>query len=280
MRQQHSFVTTSDSVKIHYIDAGDGPVLVFVPGFSQSAAEFGKQIDDLARDHRVIAVDMRGHGESEKPNHGYRVARFAADLRDLLVTLDLRDVTLVGHSLGCTVVWCYWDLFAGERISRLVLIDQGPIAAAALAPDGRAEELGGVFTAEVAAGIVAGFRGPDPKTMWRTVLDMMHTSSLSAEDGAWLASENARFPPEHAATLYLDHLGNDWQDVLPRITVPVLVLGGEDSFFATSVAEWVTTQIPGSHLRIFSTAEKGSHLMFWENPELFNAVVREFVRSS
>ncbi|MCI2422944.1 alpha/beta hydrolase [Saccharopolyspora sp. K220] len=270
-------IATNDGVRIRYTMAGSGAVLVMIPGFSQSAAEFGKQIDELSHDYRVIAMDLRGHGNSDKPSHGYRVSRLAADLRDLLEALDLSEVTLVGHSLGCTVIWSYWDLFGSERISRLVLVDQAAIAAAELAPPGRAEELGAIFTHEMATGIVAGLRGPNPATAWKPTLDMMHGPSLSGEDLAWISDQNALLPPEHAATLYLDHYGNDWRDVLPRITVPTLVIGGEASFFATSVAEWVASQIPDARLRIFSEAEHGSHLVFWENPELFNSVIRQFL---
>jgi non-heme chloroperoxidase len=136
-------IVTNDSVRIHYTEAGNGAPLVLVPGFSQSAAEFGKQIDDLGRDRRVIAMDHRGHGESDKTDHGYRVARLAADLRDLLEALDLRKVTLLGHSLGCTVIWCYWDLFDHGRIDRLILVDQGPLTSRDLLPNGHATSLVG-----------------------------------------------------------------------------------------------------------------------------------------
>jgi pimeloyl-ACP methyl ester carboxylesterase len=113
-----------------------------IPGFSQSAAEFGKQIDGLSRFYRVLAIDLRGHGESSKPDYGYRVSRLAADLRDFIESLELQNVTLLGHSLGCTVIWCYWDLFGGQRVSRLVLVDQTPVTAADLVPEGEATRRG------------------------------------------------------------------------------------------------------------------------------------------
>ncbi len=81
-------------------------------------------------------------------------------------------------------------------------------------------------------------------------------------------------------TLFNDHFGNDWRDMPRRITVPTLVLGGEASFFDTSVATWVAGQIPGAQLRIFTADERGSHLVFWENPVLFNRVVSDFLQTS
>ncbi|MFI6078997.1 alpha/beta fold hydrolase [Actinoplanes sp. NPDC051343] len=274
------FFTTNDNVRMHYLTAGDGPPIVLIPGFRQSAAEFLKQIDDFRSDHRVIAMDLRGHGLSENTDHGYRVARLAADLRDLLEQLDLHDVSVVAHSLGVTVAWAYWDLFAGDRIGRLVLVDQAPIAASDAAPPGRAEELGAIFSRDMARGIREGLRGPDPVAAWQPVLNMMHTLEMSAKDLDWIADENALLLPEHTVTLFNDHYGNDWRDVPRRITVPTLVLGGAGSFFSPTVAQWLAAEIPSAELRIFTSEEKGSHLMFWENAPLFNSVVREFLEKN
>ncbi|MGP4015044.1 alpha/beta fold hydrolase [Saccharopolyspora sp. 5N708] len=275
--RRNGYIVTNDSVRLHYVEAGVGVPLVLVPGFSQSAAEFGAQIDDLSRDHRVVAVDHRGHGESDRPRHGYRVSRLAADLRDLLEALDLRDVVLLGHSLGCAVIWCYWDLFDRSRISRLVLVDQGPLAAVDLAPAGRAAELGAIFSAEAGFGIAAGLRGTDAVATTRSIVDMMRTAAMGEDEVEWIVEQNLLLPREHAASLHLDHYGNDWRDVLPRITVPTLVIGGEVSVFGPGVGQWVAARIPGARLRTFSAAEFGSHLMFRENAELFNTVVRDFL---
>lgn len=83
--------------------------MVLVPGWSQTAAMFQAQLDGLAPHYRVLTLDMRGHGESDKPEHGYRIARLAKDLHDALVALDLHEVNLAGHSMGCAVIWSYWD---------------------------------------------------------------------------------------------------------------------------------------------------------------------------
>jgi pimeloyl-ACP methyl ester carboxylesterase len=69
-------IKTSDGVQLHYLESGSGLPLVLVPGWSQTAAMFQRQLDGLAGDCRVLALDMRGHGESEKPEHGYRFFRF------------------------------------------------------------------------------------------------------------------------------------------------------------------------------------------------------------
>ena len=88
---------------------------------------------------RSICVEMRGHGDSEKPDTGYKVQRLTTDVHDVLQALDLSDVVVVGHSMGSSIMWCYWDLFGSERLGKLILVDQSPFLtgnpAAPLSPD-------------------------------------------------------------------------------------------------------------------------------------------------
>jgi len=106
--------TTSDGVRLHYIEAGTGDVLVMIPGWSQTAAQFKHQIAGLSDRYRVIALDMRGHGDSDKPTHGYRIHRLSADVHEFIVANNLKNVTLAGHSMGCSVIWGYWELFGRD----------------------------------------------------------------------------------------------------------------------------------------------------------------------
>jgi pimeloyl-ACP methyl ester carboxylesterase len=68
---------------------------------------------------QVVALDQRFHGDSDSPPHGFHVSRLAADLQELLQHLDLSDVTAVGTSMGCAVIWSYLELFGPGRISKV-----------------------------------------------------------------------------------------------------------------------------------------------------------------
>src|SRR5262245_21849016 len=103
-------VTTSDGVPLHYIEAGEGKPVVLIPGWSQSAAQFKYQLAGLHDRYRLIALDMRGHGGSEIPAFGYKIARLSKDLHVVLVALNLHEAVLLGHSMGCAVIWSYWEL--------------------------------------------------------------------------------------------------------------------------------------------------------------------------
>lgn len=273
--------TTGDGVGLSYIEAGpaDAPPLVMIPGWSQSAAEFKHQIDDLARDHRVIAVDMRGHGESDKPGHGYRIARLAADLHDLLEALDLRDAAVLGHSMGSSVIWCHLELYGPGRIGRLLLIDQGPGCTARPGWDDAKHGRSGVLFADAAAAEARAHEYASAPTADGTaaLLAGMFTSTFPAGELRWVAEENLKLPRRHAADLLIDHVAHDWSDLIARIRLPTLVVGGRRSIFSAESQEWIAAQIPGARLRIFEEDEGGSHFMFLENPTGFNAEVRGFL---
>jgi non-heme chloroperoxidase len=270
-------ILTSDGVRLHYFEAGEGPDMLLVPGWSQTAATWRHQIVEFSRTHHVVAVDHRGHGLSDRPGHGYRIARLAADLRDLILTLNLHDITWVGHSMGCALAWSYWELFGGERVGRLVLADEpaSPVFHAHW-PEGLAEDWGAVHTVAQVAAFVEGLHGRHGDEVTTEVITGMVTAEVGAADRNWLLEQNRQMLREHAATLFLDHALQDWRDVLPLITVPTLVLGGTSSLFPPAASKAIAKAIPNATARIIE--DRGSHFAFWENPEAFNREVREFLQ--
>ncbi|KAE9967832.1 hypothetical protein BLS_006156 [Venturia inaequalis] len=278
-------ITTSDGIVLRYIQTGapSAPTLVLIPGWAQTAAQFQKQISHFRRSHNVISYDHRGQGESDKPAFGYRVARLAADLNDLVLQLDLKDMTLVGHSMGCSVIWAYWSLFAEsrKRIGKLVFVDQSSCMTAD--PSWSEEDavaVAAAFKVGVVQQMAAELRGPDALAMLTGLLRSFFTSSVSEEDMQYTVQQNLKMSFENAATLLVEHAGNDWRDVLPTIGVPTLVIGAETSIFGSEGLSYIAGKIKGAGLRIFSKEEKGNHFMFWENPDLFNRVVEMFLEGS
>lgn len=270
--------TTSDGVKLSYIEAGNGRPLVMIPGWSQTADEFKFQIDDLSRDHHVFAIDMRGHGESEKVAHGYKIARLAKDVHDVLHQLDLRDVALLGHSMGCSVIWSYWDLFGRERLSKLVLVDQMPFIMGNPAwSEEEKRQAGSILDGKSLYEVYNGLAGPEGAKTTEGFIGTMVTKAMPPEQRAWILSENFKLPRRQAADLIYNHAAQDWRDVIPRIDIPTLVIGGKVSLVPWTSVAWTAQQIRGSRLEIFEENEGGAHFMFVEAPQKFNAILREFL---
>jgi non-heme chloroperoxidase len=271
-------VTTNDGYKLRYQEAGSGKPLVCIPGWSQTAAQFKHQLSGLSDRYRVIAVDMRGHGESDKPDHGYSIARLSKDVHDLLADLSLADVTLLGHSMGCSVIWSYWELFGAERLAKLVLVDQMPFITAnpAWSPEEK-EASGALFDANSLYTNINALAGPDGVKTTEGFIGAMFTGAYAKDEVAWVIKQNLKLPRAYAARLLYDHATRDWRRLIPRINVPTLVVGGKTSLVPWKSQVWIAKQIPGSRLEIFEEGEGGNHFMFMENPQKFNRIVREFI---
>jgi pimeloyl-ACP methyl ester carboxylesterase len=274
-------VRTGDGVTIRYLEAGQGEPLVIVPGWSCTAATWRHQLEGLADRFRVIALDMRGHGRTDKPEHGYRISRLAADLREVLDALDLTGVTLMGHSLGCVMTWSYLDLFGPHRLRRLVLVDQPAVLARD--PDWDDELVattGAPFTAEQVQRMAHRLRGEEGDDVRRRFFAAMPTDQLEPGVLDWLYTEIEQLPARHAADLILDGTRADYRDLLPRITLPTLYVGGRVRGVRMSCQRWICEQIPDARHVAFTAEDRGSHLMYLENPTRFNDVVREFVAAT
>lgn len=271
-------VVTNDGYRLHYLEAGSGKPLVLIPGWSQTAAEFKHQVAGLSDHYRVIAVDMRGHGESDKPDHGYTIARLAKDVHDLLVDFNLQDVTILGHSMGCSVIWSYWELFGPERLAKLVLVDQMPMITSNPAWSAEEKEASGaILDPTTLYGTINSLAGPDGVKTTEGFIGSMVTPAMARPELDWMIRENLKMPREYAARLLYNHATQDWRRVIPRLNIPTLVVGGKASLVPWKSQVWIHNQIRGSQLEIFEANEGGAHFMFIENPEKFNRIVREFI---
>ena len=117
------FIKTSDGIRIHYVEAGEGRPLVFIPGWRMPGWIWQKQIDGLSNKYRVIAVDPRSQGESDKPTYGHLPETRARDYKQLVDQLGLKQPVLIGWSMGCGELLSYVEQFGEDGISGLVLVD-------------------------------------------------------------------------------------------------------------------------------------------------------------
>jgi non-heme chloroperoxidase len=274
-------VTVSDGTRLSYLEAGEGKTLLMVPGWSQTAEQFKYQLEGLSDKYRVIAVDMRGHGDSDKPAFGYRIQRLAKDLEDVMAALRLRHVNLLSHSMGNSVAWCHLDMFGQGRIAKYLAIDEPTfLVPGATWTAQQVEHWGSIFTdanhASLTVDAVAADLG-NPNAPTTTAFLKSMTIGMAPADFDWVKSLNLKMPRDLAALLLQNHCYQDWRDVIPRMTRPTIFVGGKVSNVPYKCVEWQQTQVPGSQLRIFEANEGGSHFMFIQNPTAFNDLVRGFI---
>ncbi len=264
--------------ELSYIDSGSGPVVLFIHGILGSQQQWGHLVDAMDDDHRVIAPDLFGHGESAKPLGDYSLSAHAAAMRDLLDHLGVDRVTLVGHSLGGGIAMQFFYLFP-ERVERLVLVSSGGlgrevnlILRSATLP-GAAQVLSVVASAPVLSQVEAlgrrasrlGWRpGADVNAIWQGF------SSLGDRESriAFLATTRAVIDIGGQSISAHDHLG----DALP---IPAMIVWGtKDRMIPVAHARSVERELPDCRVELFEGAGHFPHL---DDPERFARVLREFI---
>jgi pimeloyl-ACP methyl ester carboxylesterase len=222
----------------------------------------------------VITYDRRGFGNSSQPTTGYDYDTFAADLHVLLETLDLRDVTLVGHSMGTGEVARYLGRYGSSRVAMGVLIS--PIPPFLLQTTDNPEGLpGSMFD-----GFMATARQDGPAWM-KGFLDLFYNADkflgkLVSEE-AYRASWNIAASASAAATVAcIPTWETDFRRDLSKIDVPMLVIQGDDD----RVLPYPKTgeRLPGmiKDLQLV-TIDQGPHAICWTHADQVNAALLKFM---
>ena len=186
------------------------------------------------------------------------------------------DVHVLGWSMGASVIWSYLDLFGPARLASLTLVDEPSWVMHT--PDQSPEDIANTGAIVDAAGLVGlynALRSSDTVATVTGFVGGMVTPEIDPQERAWIIAENLKLPAEYAARLVLNHGSLDWRDVIGRVTLPTLVIGGTRSHVNAQSQRWIHSQIAGSQLEIFEAG--GSHFMFIEAPDRFNQVLGTFL---
>lgn len=220
-------ITTKDGTQIYYKDWGNGPVVTFSHGWPLNADAWDGQMHFLARNgFRVIAHDRRGHGRSSQPSSGNDMNGYADDLAQLIEALDLKHITMVGHSTGGGEVVRYIGRHGTRRVARTVLIGAVPpvMLKSAANPDG--------LPIEVFDGIRDGVAGDRSQFYKELAVPFYGANRAGAKvsqgllDQFWLWSMQSG--QKNAYECVKAFSETDFTEDLKKIDVPTLFMHGDD----------------------------------------------------
>jgi len=256
------YVTVEPGVNLYVEDLNPQGkhTILFIHGWPLSHKQFEYQYDVLAyQGYRCIGLDWRGFGHSDKPAFGYNYDRLADDLRVIIDTLQLRDITLVGHSTGGAIAIHYVSRHQAHGVSKLVLV-------AAAAPIG--------FTQEKAKETIAATLSDRPKMM-RGVTESFFFQNVSEPFADWFTQLGLQAAGWSTAAVVQMLATSDLTNDLQKITIPTLITQGvHDQVVPPKHAEILNRGIRGSKLVPF---ELSGHGLFWEERDKFNKVLMEFI---
>lgn len=263
------YFETADGVTIHSQEMGQGRPLVFVHGWAMSGVAWTFQ-QELADRHRLIIMDLRGHGQSSA-GESLSLDVLASDLAELFDTLDLRDAVLVGWSMGVQVVLQAFQSIR-SRLAGLVLVGGTPRFTAT---EGYPHGLPAIEVKGMALRLKRDYQ----KTMGDFFRSMFAAGKPEHDQYQRIVHEvvmKGRSPEPEAARKALQILADaDLRPLLPSIDRPVLLIHGRgDSICLPGASQFMAETLPMARLQLVD----GGHAPFMTRPAEFNAIVEQFIQ--
>lgn len=251
----------SDGAGLHYFEAGSGPAILFVPGWTMPAEIWQPQIDHFSRRWRVVAVDPRSQGDSDKVSEGHYPERRGRDYRELIDHLKLGPAVVAGWSMAVAELLAMVEHTGTAGIRALVLAD-GRIGAD---PDPR---MTAAFT-----GLLRSMQR-DRLRMTTSFVRSMYNTPQKEEYIQRVVRAALKTPTHAAVALGAEMLmGADYRPTLARLDRPVLYV------FQPSLkdqADMLKARLPSARVEVF---ENAGHALFIDQAARFNKLVEEFAAS-
>ncbi len=254
------YFTTSDGVRLHYLEAGSGPAIVFVPGWMNPAWIWEPQIRHFSKKYRVVALDPRSQGESEQVTEGHYPERRAQDVKELIEQLQLAPVMLVGFSMGVGEVLSYVDQFGTGQLSGVVLVDDR------IGSENNIQELKKLL------GYIKQFN-LNRRQFIEQFLPIAFKKPQPEEYIEKVRAAALKIPANTAIALLAGYMGRDWRPVLEKLDKPVLYTITRS---LESQGEMLKTRLPSARVELFPEA---GHVLFADETDRFNAILEEFAQA-
>jgi pimeloyl-ACP methyl ester carboxylesterase len=253
-----------NNINIYYEITAEGEPLLFIHGLGSSTRDWEEQVPFFSKNYQVITVDIRGHGQSDKPKGPYTIPKFAGDLAKLLKTLQISSTHVIGISLGGGIAF-QLAVDYPELVKSLV-----PVNAAVGVPPGFKWKFE-FFKRNLVVKLIG------MKKMGEILAPRLFIKPEQEENRQKLIERWA----ENDKKAYLSALNSlkDWGivDQLHKIKCPTLVLGSDEDYTSTDAKEKYTVLIPNGKLIEIKDAR---HALPMEKPNEFNRLVLEFLSES
>lgn len=247
-----------NGIKLAYEDRGAGkPAFAFIHGWTCDRSFFAPQVEYFARRHRVICMDLRGHGESDKPVGRYPITDYADDVACLLEHLGIDQAVVIGHSMGGTVA-LQLAATCPERVAALVMVDPAPLV---YPPESRAAAMAMVMAIE------AGDQAPRSQF----IVDHLFLPTSDRKLVEDVLAVMLAAPDHVAASAMQGILAFDGPAVAARCKVPALHIAGVPRNPPHLMSQWLPSVVNGW------TVGAG-HFNQLEVPDQVNGMIEGFLR--
>ncbi len=253
--------TSSDGVRLHYLEAGDGPGMVFVPGWSIPAWIWEAQMRHFSKEYRVVALDPRSQGESEKTPMGNCPERRSRDIKELVERLKLGPAVLVGWSLAVSELLTYAEQFGGSNVRAYVLVD------------GFAWEK---HDPQFVSAMLGAYRQlqTNRRDFTEKFVRSMYKKPQSEDYIRRVVEASLAMPTDSAIAASVGTVGRaDWRPAIAKLDRPVLIAC--ETPLKSMAADLIKSMLPSTRVELFDDA---GHALFVDDADRFNALLEDFLQ--
>ena len=251
---------TRDGVKLFYEEAGSGPPIVFVHGWTCDRSHFAPQAAHFSKRYRCISVDLRGHGESDKPEQAYTITGFADDVAWMCGELGVSSAVFAGHSMGGAIALAVAAAHP-ELCAALVMLDPAILFPAELRP--------------LITQLIAAFRTPEgPAVLQQFGSDRFFTPTTDAALKARVLDGMAHTPMHVAVSAFEDVGAFDGESELRSVRAPVLFVEADPQIERVARLRELCPQV------LTGKTVAAGHFHQLEVPDQINAMIERFLAVS
>jgi pimeloyl-ACP methyl ester carboxylesterase len=268
--QAGDWVRVSPDLELYYQEAGSGPPMVIIPGWTGTSEMFPAQLAYFSKKYRVIIYDPRSQGRSTKTLENNNYQQHGADLRAFLDALHIGSAIVVAHSAGCFDAYAYFRAYGTEHIRAFTCIDTAPKNIV-----DTPEDWGNVKTMD-------DMKSPQLNMHDRAAdlakfIQSLVTRPLTSQESDWWVGQCLQTPTYVSVLLDIETDAVDYREEAKAIDakIPVLYVLNDRKESLSAAKAWLAKYMPHTQVAVLA----GAHLLHWEFPDRFNAALDSFLSS-
>lgn len=272
------YIAMKDNTKIYYEERGKGDTVMFVHGLSSSHFELRPFMREFEGEYHCVCYDHRGHAASEHPGKHMNIRTLGQDLREIIEYLDLRDINIIGHSMGAATIFSYVNQFGCDRLKSITAVDMTPYMRNTVWEGG----IGcGKWTDEDFMRDIDLMFDDLGAANWRITTELMNPAMSSTPAGfvpAMMSMCRENLDPLTVAAMWYSLFRTDQREAVSKITVPFLYVMPSTPLYSMTTVNFYRDNVKGKFV-LEDDFPGTTHLILMEKPVEVAGRVKAFLKS-
>ena len=272
------YLTVQDGAKIYYEDTGKGETILILHGLGSSHLKIKNFINEFKSDFRVVCYDHRGHESSDVPKIHINLKTLAQDLNELIEYLNLKDITIIGHSMGAATIFNYIEQFGCSKLKRMVCVDMSPYLRNLGWKGGISQ---GKWTDEDFLSDIDRIFDDVGNANWVISKETMNPELKKIPkdfEKPMIDSIRTTIDPFIMAGFWFNLFRTDQRPFIKKITIPFLYIMPDFPLYSMETVNFYKNNVKGKFV-LENNFPKTTHMILMEKPHEVAESVKKFIKS-